>query len=115
MGNIVNEQIKKLVDKIYELNEELRSLLYEQQSQFSYKVAGKRVEFEEGIREAHKKLKTSWIYWLITVSPKHLLSGPFLYGLIIPLLIFDIGLSAYQLICFLLYGILSKQTPQSVS
>jgi len=105
MGDFVNEQIKKIVDKIYELDEELRSLLYEQQSQFSYKIAGKRVEFEKSIRKAHKKLKTSWFYWLITVSPRHLLSGPFIYGLIIPLLIFDIGISVYQSVCFRLYGI----------
>jgi hypothetical protein len=101
----MNEQIKKIVDKIHSLEEELRTLLYEQQTEFSYKVAGKRVEFEENIREAHKKLKTSWFYWFITVSPKHLLSGPFIYGLIIPLLVFDIGVSVYQSICFRLYGI----------
>jgi hypothetical protein len=105
MGEFVNEQIKKIVDKIYELDEELRSLLYEQQSQFSYKIAGKRVEFEKSIRTAHKKLKTSWFYWLLTVSPRHLLSGPFIYGLIIPLLIFDIGISVYQSVCFRLYGV----------
>ena len=102
---MVNEKIKKIVDKIYALEEELRSLLYEQQSQFSYKIAGKRVEFEASIREAHKKLKTSWFYWFITVSPKHLLSGPFIYGLMIPLLIFDFGISLYQSVCFRLYGI----------
>ena len=101
----MNEKIKIIVDKIHELEEELRTLLYEQQSQFSYKIAGKRVEFEKSIREAHKKLKTSWFYWFITVSPKHLLSGPFIYGLIFPLLTFDIAISLYQSICFRLYGI----------
>ena len=101
----MNEKIKIIVDKIHELEEELRTILYEQQSQFSYKIAGKRVEFEKSIREAHKKLKTSWFYWFITVSPKHLLSGPFIYGLILPLLTFDIAISLYQSICFRLYGI----------
>jgi len=101
----VNEQIKKIVDKIHALEEELRTILYQQQSQFSYKIAGKRVEFEKSIREAHKKLKTSWFYWIISISLKHLLSGPFIYGLVIPLLIFDIGVSVYQHICFRLYGV----------
>ena len=101
----MNEKIKIIVDKIHELEEELRTILYEQQSQFSYKIAGKRVEFEKSIREAHKKLKTSWFYWFITVSPKHFLSGPFIYGLIFPLLTFDIAISLYQSICFRLYGI----------
>lgn len=101
----MNEQIKKIIDKIYALEEELRTVLYQQQSQFSYKIAGKRVEFENSIRDAHKKLKTSWIYWIISISLKHLLSGPFIYGLVIPLLIFDIGVSVYQHICFRLYGI----------
>ena len=102
---MVNEKVTKILDKIRDLEEELRSLLYEQQTQFSYKVAGKRVEFEEGIREAHKKLKTSWLYWLITSSPKHMLSAPIIYGLIIPMLILDIGVTLYQTICFRLYSI----------
>ncbi len=105
MGDVVNEKIKKLLDKIHGLEDEIRVLLYEQQTQFSYKIAGKRIEFEKSIREAHKKLKTSWFYWFITVSPKHLLSGPFIYGLIIPLVIFDLGISIYQSVCFRLYGI----------
>lgn len=101
----MNEKIKIIVDKIHALEEELLTILYEQQSEFSYKIAGKKVEFEKSIREAHKKLKMSWFYWFITVSPKHLLSGPFIYGLVIPLLIFDISLSVYQSICFRLYGV----------
>lgn len=101
----MNEKIRSIVNKIYDLEEELRSILYEQQTEFSYKIAGKRVEFEESIREAHKKLKTSWLYWLISISPKHLLSGPIIYSLIVPLLIFDIGVSFYQATCFRLYGI----------
>lgn len=101
----MNEQIKKIVDKIYALEEEMRTILYEQQTQFSYKIAGKRVKFEERIRQAHKKLKMSWFYWFISISPKHLLSAPFIYGLIIPLVIFDIGISVYQSVCFRLYGI----------
>ena len=110
----MSEQIKKIVDKIYALEDELRAVLYEQQSEFSYKIAGKRVEFEKSIREAHKKLKTSWFYWFITVSPKHLLSGPFIYGLIIPLVIFDIGISVYQFICFRLYGIVRVKRAEHI-
>lgn len=101
----MNEQIQKLVENIRQLEDELRTLLYEQQTSFSYKVAGKRVEFEESIRRAHKKLKTGWLYWFFTINPKHLLSAPFVYGLAVPLIIFDIGLSVYQSVCFRLYGI----------
>jgi len=101
----MNEKIKEIINNIRELEDELRDLLYEQQANFSYKIAGKRIEFEKGIREAHKKLKTSWFYWFITISPRHLLSAPFIYGLSIPLLIFDIGVSIYQSVCFRLYGI----------
>ena len=101
----MNANIKNIVDKIHALEEELRTLLEEQQTEFSYKIAGKRIEFEKSIREAHKKLKTSWFYWFITVSPKHLISGPFIYGLLVPLIIFDVSISVYQSICFRLYGV----------
>jgi len=101
----MNEKIREIIKNIRELEDELRALLYEQQTSFSYKIAGKRIEFEKSIREAHKKLKISWFYWFITINPKHLLSAPFIYGLIVPLLIFDVGVSVYQSICFRLYGI----------
>jgi len=101
----MNEKIKEIINNIRELEDELRDLLYEQQTSFSYKIAGKRIEFEKSIREAHKKLKTSWFYWFISISPRHLLSAPFIYGLIVPLLIFDFGVSVYQSVCFRLYGI----------
>jgi len=101
----MNEKIREIIKNIRELEDELRTLLYEQQTSFSYKIAGKRIEFEKSIREAHKKLKTSWFYWFITINPKHFLSAPFIYGLIVPLFIFDVGVSVYQFICFRLYGI----------
>ncbi|MDH5394680.1 MAG: hypothetical protein OEW97_00255, partial [Gammaproteobacteria bacterium] len=110
----MNTQIKKIMDKIYALEEELRTLLYEQQSQFSYTIAGKRVEFEQNIRDAHKKLKTSSFYWLLTSNPRHLISAPFIYGLIFPLLVFDLGVSFYQSVCFRLYGITLVKRSQHI-
>lgn len=101
----MNEKIKIILDNIRELEEELRTLLYEQQTSLSYKIAGKRVEFEKSIRDAHKKLKTSWFYWFISSNVKHLISIPFIYALVFPLLIFDFGVSVYQSVCFRLYGI----------
>ena len=101
----MNEKIKEIISNIRELEDELRDLLYEQQTSFSYKIAGKRIKFEKSIREAHKKLKISWFYWFITMNPRHLLSAPLIYGLIVPLLIFDVGVSSYQSVCFRLYGI----------
>lgn len=72
-GDEVNTQIKKIMDKIYALEEELRTLLYEQQNQCSYTMAGKRAKFEKNIRDAHKKLKTSIFYWLLISNPVDLL------------------------------------------
>lgn len=41
----------------------------------------------------------------IPINLRYLLSAPFIYGMIIPLLIFHIGLEIYHQVCFRLYGI----------
>lgn len=36
---------------------------------------------------------------------RHLLSGPFIYGMIVPIVLLDVGLEIYHRICFPLYGL----------
>lgn len=43
--------------------------------------------------------------WLASSRPQSLLSVPFIYGMAVPLVVLDLSISLYQLICFPLYGI----------
>lgn len=83
----------------------MSAVLHEQESNVLFQVKGKRVEFEQSIRQAHGRLKTGFFRWLVTNRPQNLLTGPVIYGMIAPLLILDLSVSFYQAACFPIYGI----------
>jgi hypothetical protein len=101
----MNERIQQLLSQITALEDELRTTLSEQQTSVFFQVKGKRVEFEQSIKEAHLKLKTNFFRWLVTDRPQNLITGPIIYSMIIPLVVTDIFISFYQWTCFPIYGI----------
>ena len=70
-----------------------------------FQINGKRVEFERSVKEAHRKLRTNFLRWLVTDRPQNLITGPLIYGMAIPLLMLDLCVSFYQWACFPIYGI----------
>lgn len=101
----MDERIRQLLNQITALEDELRSVLGEQQSSIFFQIKGKRVEFEQSIKQAHLKLKKNFFRWLITDRPQNLITGPIIYAMIIPLLLTDLFITVYQLTCFPIYGI----------
>lgn len=101
----MNDRIRQLIEQISTLEDELRKTLSEQESSLLFQIKGKRIEFEQSVREAHKRLKTGIFHWLITSRPQNLITFPIIYSMIIPLVILDLFVSFYQASCFPLYGI----------
>ena len=101
----MNDRIQQILSQITELEDDLRSALNEQQSSIFFQIKGKRVEFEQSIKEAHSRLKTNFFRWLVTNRPQNLITGPIIYSMIIPLLITDFFVTFYQWSCFPIYGI----------
>jgi hypothetical protein len=101
----MNDRIQQLLDQMSTLEDELRTTLNEQQSSMFFQIKGKRVEFEQSIKETHRRLKRNFFRWLVTDRPQNLITGPIIYSLIIPLVITDIFITFYQLTCFPIYGI----------
>ncbi|HAF01913.1 MAG TPA: hypothetical protein DCO68_08375 [Methylophilaceae bacterium] len=100
----MSERIQQLLDQITQLEDELRTALNDQQFTMFYQVKGKRVEFEQSIKQTHLKFKRSFFRWLAS-RPQNLITGPIIYAMIIPLVITDLFISFYQLTCFPIYGI----------
>jgi hypothetical protein len=101
----MNEKISQLLDRIAALEEDLRQTLQEQEARARFQIQGKRVEFEESIRQAHRRLKQGFFHWLVTDRPQNLLTGPIIYAMIVPLVILDLFMSFYQATCFPIYRI----------
>ncbi len=101
----MNDRIRHLLDQMSAIEEDLRVALHEQEASALYRIKGKRIEFEESIRQAHRRLKSGFFHWLVTYRPQNLITGPIIYGMIVPLAILDFFISFYQAACFPIYGI----------
>ena len=101
----MNERINHLLAQMASVEAELRTAVHEQESRVFFQIKGKRVEFERSVREAHRKLRTNFFRWLVTNRPQNLITGPLIYGMVIPLLMLDACVSFYQWACFPIYGI----------
>lgn len=102
----MNEKITHLLEKLAAVEDELQTAIHEQESRVFFELKGKRVVFEESVKQAHRKLKTNLFRWLVTDRPQNLITGPLIYGMIIPLVMLDICVSFYQSVCFPIYGII---------
>jgi hypothetical protein len=101
----MNERINELLLQMATLEDELRTAVHNQESRMFFQIKGKRVEFDRSVREAHGKLKTTLWRWLVTNRPQNLITGPLIYGMVIPLLMLDLCVTVYQWACFPIYGI----------
>jgi hypothetical protein len=99
----MNERIRELLNQMASLDDELRSALHEQEQRVAFQIKGKRVEFEQSVKEAHRRLKTGVFRWLLTGRPLNYLTAPVIYSMGVPLLMLDLCVSFYQAVCFPIY------------
>lgn len=101
----MNDKIRDLLDQIAGLETQLQSALHEHQSRIVFTIRGKRIEFEQEVRAAHRKLKRSVLRWVVTDRPQNLLTGPIIYLMVVPMVLLDLMVSFYQATCFPIYRI----------
>ena len=101
----MNDRVRHLLAQMSALEDDLRLALHEEEASVLFQIKGKRVEFEQSIREAHLRLKTGFFHWLVTYRPQNLITGPIIYSVIVPLAILDLCVSFYQATCFPIYGV----------
>lgn len=101
----MSNKISELVDKISKLEHQLLAELEQQQEEFKYRLEGSKVKFDEASLQAHRLLRKAILPWLLSSKIRHILSIPFIYGMIIPIFFIDITITCYQHLCFRLYNI----------
>jgi hypothetical protein len=102
-------RVDELRRHIVELEHELERDLQEARERWRYRLEAGRVRFEREARLAHARLKQRIPPFLRESSPLTILSAPVIYSLIVPVAILDLWVSAYQRICFPIYGIARVQ------
>ncbi|HEY0665731.1 MAG TPA: hypothetical protein VGD24_06680 [Gallionella sp.] len=101
----MNNRISQIVDQIAALESELHEAVEKQQGSLRYRIKGRHVVFEQAIREAHDRVRLGLFRWFLTVRPQNYLTMPVIYGMAVPLALFDLFVSLYQFTCFPVYRI----------
>lgn len=99
------QNINELIDKIRNLENQLEAEFMEARGELQGRIENGRIIFEENILRQQKELKTRLLKYILDTRLLIILTAPFIYVLIVPLLLLDVFLSLYQAICFSAYGI----------
>lgn len=105
----MNNRVRQIVEQIAALEDELDAAIEEHEQRLRYQIEGKRVVFEQAVRDAHRRVKLGIFRWFLTVRPQNYLTMPIIYGAAIPLALFDLCISLYQTLCFPVYRIAKVQ------
>lgn len=101
----MNNRVRQILDQITALENELHTVIEQQEGRLRYQIEGKCVTFERTIKEAHLKVKMGVFRWFLTVRPQNYFTMPIIYSMIFPLVLFDLFVTLYQAICFPIYRI----------
>ncbi len=99
----MHDEIRRILGDIRALEEELREKLHAQEQQLEFRIRGKRIEFAEEIRAAHRRARVGLFRWIASADLRNVASAPFIFALIIPFALLDAFLCIYHAVCFRLY------------
>lgn len=91
--------------KIESLQLDLEAEMAKRRAELRFGLERGRAVFEAEILRRHRELKVNLFAYLVRARPLVVLTAPFIYGMVIPLVFVDICVSIYQAVCFPIYGI----------
>jgi hypothetical protein len=101
----MNNKIQDIIRKMEELNRKLGEEYSKLAKKYGFSIDEQKIIFLKRFKERNKAFRIpSWKY-VIPKDIRHLLSLPFIYMMIIPIVILDIFVTVYHLVAFPLYEI----------
>lgn len=101
----MNPRISELVDRIKLLESELDAELAQRSAELRYGMEHGRAAFEEELLRRHRELRQKLLPYILGAKPLVVLTAPVIYVGIVPFLLLDVFVTAYQAVCFPVYGI----------
>lgn len=101
----MDTQIKTLTKIIAELEGTLEAEFAKQRAQLRFTLEQGKVAFEKEILRRHRELRIGLGHYVFNGRPLVFVTAPFIYAVIIPLILLDALASLYQAVCFPVYGI----------
>ena len=96
----MNTNAKNLLDRIYELEQNLADDLHKQSDELLYEFNKGRVVFKREIKIRNQALKVNIGKYVMNARWLVIVTSPIIYSIIIPILLLDLFVTIYQAICF---------------
>jgi hypothetical protein len=101
----MNPKVEEILQRIRALEAELETELESRRAALHVRFEHHRVRFEREILQRQRQFKVGVLAYLRKAELRNIVTAPVIYGMIVPLVLLDIGVSLYQLLCFPLYRI----------
>lgn len=101
----MNSKVSEILQRIRELEADLENELESRREALHVRFEHHRVRFEREIIQRQKQFKVGLLRYLAFAEPRHLVTAPVIYSMIVPLVILDVTVTLYQWLCFPLYRI----------
>ena len=101
----MNSTIKDIRERIARLEEELEAELQRRRHELQVDFQNRRVHFEEAVLVQQRLCKTGLLRYVMSAELRHVVTIPFIFGLVFPMVLLDLAITLYQWICFPLYRI----------
>lgn len=101
----MNTAITDLVEKIRVMEDELEVQMALARAELNVRIEDGKIAFEQAVLRRHQEMKTHLVRYVLGARPLIALTAPIIYLLIVPLVLLDLFITAYQAICFPVYGI----------
>jgi len=103
--------IDDILDKIDVLEQDLEREFEVRRERFHYRLERRKVRFEADVLGRHHALRQGLMRFWRQSGVLNFLSAPVIYALVVPLILLDLSLSLFQLVCFPVYHI--RRVPRS--
>ncbi len=105
----MNATTTQLLNRIRAIEDELELELKRRRAELHADFEDRRVRFEREVLEQQRRFKMGLAAYVLGAGWREVVSAPFIYALILPLVLLDCFVILYQFVCFPLYGIARVQ------
>lgn len=100
----MNSSIQEIIEQMEALEEKLKAEIEKQEQQIGYEIKEGYVKFEKNILKKQRANMKGMFRFFAEIPASHLITSPFVYGMIIPAVLVDMTLFIYQNVIFRIYG-----------
>jgi hypothetical protein len=97
--------VHDFVERLHEAEVDLTHGVERRRRRWHYRMNRGRVWVNQELRAQHRRLRQSIPQYIREASLLSLLTAPIIYSLLVPLVMLDLWVTAYQRVCFPIYGV----------